>query len=110
MSSEISGGSIQSTNVTLLHAAILIDADSDQVPSDGYNDGRAHITVVTFRHKRVFHPKALVVNWRKPREKKAREHMAHGRVVWLDSMTHGGEHISMINIYQATARWLDLHK
>jgi len=30
-----------------------------QVQSDGYNDGRAHITVVTFLHKRVFRPKAL---------------------------------------------------
>jgi len=41
---------------------LVADTDSDQVPSDGYNDGRAHITVVTFLHKRVFRPKALVVN------------------------------------------------
>jgi len=60
------------------------------VPSDGYNDGKAHITVVTFLHKRVFRPKALVVNWHKPREKKALEHMAHERVLWLDAMTHEG--------------------
>jgi len=39
------------------------------------------ITVVTFLHKRVFCPKVLVVNWHKPREKKAPEHMAHGRFV-----------------------------
>jgi len=26
---------------------VVADTDSDQVPSDGYNDGRAHITVVT---------------------------------------------------------------
>jgi len=39
------------------------DGDGDQVPSDGINDGRAHITVVTFLHKRVFRPKALVLNF-----------------------------------------------
>jgi len=39
---------------------IVADTDGDQVPSDGYNDTRAHITVVTFLHKRVFRPKALV--------------------------------------------------
>jgi len=80
------------------------------VPSDGYNDGRAHITVVTFLHKRVFRPKALVVNWHKPREKTALEHMAHGLVLWLDAMTHEGEHINIINIHQATARWPDLQR
>jgi len=66
---------------------LVADTDGDQVPSDGYNDGGAHITVVTFLHKRVFRPKALVVNWHKPREKTALEHMAHGRVLWLDAMT-----------------------
>ena len=74
------------------------------MPSDEKNDGRAHITVVTFLHKRVFCPKALVANWHKPRDKKALEHMAHGRVLWLDAMTHEGERISIINIHQATAR------
>jgi len=63
------------------------------VPSDGYNNGRAHITIVTFLHKRVFCPKALVMNWHKPRENKALEHMAHGSVLWLDAMTHEGERI-----------------
>jgi len=82
--------------------------DGDQVLSDGYNDGRAHITVVTFLHKRVFCPKALVVNWRKPRDKKVLEHMDHGRVLWLDAMTHEEERISIINIHQATARRPDL--
>jgi len=66
--------------------------------------------VVTFLHKRVFHPKAHVVNWRKPREKKALEHMAHGRVLWPDSMTHEGERVSIINIHQAPARRLDLQR
>jgi len=80
------------------------------VPSDGYNDGRAHITVVTFLHKHVFRPKVLVVNWHKPREKKALEHMAHGRVLWLDAMTHEGERISITNIHQATARRPDLQR
>jgi len=80
------------------------------VPSDGYNDGRAHITVATFLHKRVFCTKALVVNWHEPREKKALEHMAHGHVLWLDAMTHERERISIINIHQATARRLDLQR
>jgi len=74
---------------------LVADTDGDQVPIDVYNDGRAHITVVTFLHKRVFCPKPLVVNWRNPREKKAPEHMAHGRVLWLDTMTHEGERISI---------------
>ena len=33
-----------------------------------YNDGRVHITVVTFLHKRLFHFKANVVNWHKLRK------------------------------------------
>jgi len=96
----------------LLQAAIdlVADTDSDQVPSVGYNDGRAHITVVTFLHKRLFCTKALVVNWHKPREKKALEHMAHGRGLWLDAMTHEGERISIIDIHQATARRPDLQR
>jgi len=82
-------------------------------------------TVVTFLHKHVFHPKALVVNWHTPREKKALEHMAHGRVLWLDAMalehmahgrifwldaTHEGERTSIIDIHQATARRPDLQR
>ena len=34
---------------------LVADTDSDQIPSDGYNDGRAHITVVNFLH--CFAPK-----------------------------------------------------
>jgi len=89
---------------------LIADTDGDQVPSDGYNDGKAHITVVTFLHKRVFRPKALVVNWHTPREKKALEHMAHGRVLCLDAMTHEEERISIINLHQATARRPDLQR
>jgi len=89
---------------------LVADTDGDQVPSDGYNDGRAHITVVNFLHKRVFCPKALVVNWHKSRDKKVLEHMAHGRVLWLDAMTHEGVRISIIDIHQATARRPDLPK
>ena len=88
----------------------VADTDGDQVPSDGYNDGRAHITVVTFLHKRVLRPKALVVNWHKPREKKALEHIGHGRVLWLDAMTHEGERVGIINMHQSTARWSDLQR
>ena len=36
--------------------------------------------------------------------------MAHGRVLWLDAMTHEGESVSIINIHQATARRPDLQK
>jgi len=89
---------------------LVADTDGDQVPSDGYKDGRAHVTVVTFLHKRVFRSKSLVVNWHKPRDEKVLEHMAHGRVLWLDVMTHEGERISIINIHQTTARQLDLQK
>jgi len=89
---------------------LVADTDGDQVPSDGNNDGRAHFTAVTFLHKRVFGPKALVVNWHKPREKKVLEHMAHGLVLWLDTLTYEGERISVIKIYQATARRLDLQR
>jgi len=89
---------------------LVADTDCDQVPRDEYNDGRVHITVVTFPHKRVFRPKALVVNWHKPRKKKALEHMAHGRVLWLHVMTHEEGRISIIDVHQATARQPDLHR
>jgi len=36
--------------------------------------------------------------------------MAHGRVLWHDAMTHEGEHISIINIHQATATRPDLQR
>jgi len=36
--------------------------------------------------------------------------MAHGRVLWLDAMTHEGERISIIDIHQATARQPDLQR
>jgi len=34
--------------------------------------------------------------------------MAHGRVLWLDLMTHEGQRIGIINNHQATARRPDL--
>ena len=49
---------------------LVADTDGYQVPNDGYNKRRAHITVVIFLHKRVFCPKALVVNWHKPQGKR----------------------------------------
>ena len=92
----------------------VVDTNSGQVQGDGYNDGRVHIIVVTFLHKRqkCVSPKALLVNWYKPREnlEKALEHMVHGRVLWLDAITHEGERISIINIHQATARRPDLQR
>ena len=36
--------------------------------------------------------------------------MAHGRVLWLDAMTHEGERVSIFNIHQTTARRPDLQK
>jgi len=89
---------------------LVADTDGDQVPSDRYNDGIVHITVVTFLHKRVFPLKALVVNWHKPREKRVLEHMARGHVLWLDVMQHKAERIHIINIHQATARRPDLQR
>jgi len=74
------------------------------------DDGRAHITVVTFLHTRVFRPNPLVGYWRKPRGKKALEHMAHGLVWLLGAMTHEGERISIINIHQARGRRPDLQR
>ena len=56
----------------------------------------------------MFRPKALVVNWHNPREEK--EHMAHGRVLWLDAMTHVGERICIIYILPATAGRPDLQR
>jgi len=89
---------------------LVADTDSHQVSRDGYHDGRAHFPVITFLHKRVFRPKALYVNWHKPREKQVLKHMAHGRESWLYAMTHEVERISTINIYQATAGRPDLKK
>jgi len=89
---------------------LVKDTDCDQVPSDGYNDGKAHITVVTFLHKREFRLKALVVNWHKPRGKKALENMAHFRFLWLDARMHEKEHIGVNNFHQATARWPDFQR
>ena len=54
---------------------LVADTDGDHMPSDGYNDGRAHVKVVTFLHQRVFRPKALVVDWHKNGQKKALEHL-----------------------------------
>jgi len=48
---------------------LVTDTDDYKVLNDGYNDGRAHITAVTVLHRRVFCPKAPIVNWRKPRKK-----------------------------------------
>ena len=42
------------------------------------------ITVVTFLHKRVFQTNALARTWYKPRGMSALEHMAQGRVLWLE--------------------------
>jgi len=67
---------------------LVADMDGDQVPSDGYNDGRAHITVVTFLHKGVFRPKVLVANWCNPQKNQALKHMAYGRILWLNAMRH----------------------
>ena len=49
---------------------LVEDEDSDKVPVDGYNNGRAHITVVSFLHNRVFRPKALVLNCINPKKKR----------------------------------------
>jgi len=64
---------------------------------------KAQITVVTFLHKRVFQTNALVRTWYKPRDMSALEHMAQG---W-EAKTHDNVSISIVNVYQATAKWHD---
>jgi len=75
-----------------------------------YARDKAQITVVTFLHKRVFQTNALARTWCKPRDLSALEHMAQGRVLWLEAKTHDNVSISIVNVHQATAKRHDLQQ
>jgi endonuclease/exonuclease/phosphatase family metal-dependent hydrolase len=40
----------------------------------------------------------------------ALEHMAQGRVLWLEAKTHDNVSISIVNVHQATAKRHDLQR
>ena len=44
------------------------------------------------------------VTWYKSRDMSALEHMAQGRVLWLEAKTHDNVSISIVNVHQATAK------
>ena len=46
---------------------------------------KAQITLVTFQHKHFFQANALLGNYHKSRDMSALEHMAQGRVLWLEA-------------------------
>jgi len=59
--------------------------ENDRTLIEEYTRSKAQITVVTFLHKRVFQTNALVRTCYKPRDMSALEHMAQGRVLWLEA-------------------------
>jgi len=63
-------------------------------------------TVVTF----LFQTNALARTWYKPCDMSALEHMAQGRVLWLEARTHDNVSISIVNVHQATAKRHDLQR
>jgi len=75
-----------------------------------YARNKAQIIVVTFLHNRVFQINALARTWYKPRDMSALEHVAQGRVLWLEANTHDIVSISIVNVHQATAKWHDLQR
>ena len=81
---------------------------NDRALTEEYARSTAQITVVTFLHKRVFQTNALVRTWYKHRDMSALEHMAQGRVPWLEPQTHDNVSISIVNVHQVTAKWHDL--
>jgi len=82
--------------------------ENDRMLVEEYARNKAQITVVTFLHKRVFQTNALAHTWYKPRDMSALEHMAQGRVLWLEAKTHDNMSISIVNVHQATAKRHDL--
>jgi len=84
--------------------------ENDETLADEYARNRTQITVVTFLHKKVFQSHALTRTWYKPRDMLALEHMANGRVLWLEAKTHDKVSISIVNVHQATAKRHDLQR
>jgi len=75
-----------------------------------YARNKMQITVVMFLHKPVFQTNALARTWYKPRDMSALEHMAQGRVLWLEAKTHENASISIVNVHQTTAKRHDLQQ
>jgi len=84
--------------------------EHDRTLVEVYARNKAQITVVTFLHKQVFPSNALARTWYKPRDMSALEHMAQGRVLWLQAKTHDNVSISIVNVHQATAKRHDLQQ
>jgi len=84
--------------------------ENDRTRFEEYAHNKAQITVVTFLHKQVFQTDALARTWYKPRDMSALEHMAQGRVLWLEAKTHENVSISIFNVHQATAKRHDLQR
>ena len=82
--------------------------ENDRMLVEEYARNKAQITVVTFLHKRVFQTNALARTWYKPRDMSVLEHMAQGRVLWLEAKTH--VNVSIVNVHQATAKRHDLQR
>ena len=84
--------------------------ENDRTLVEEYARNKAQITVVTFLHKQVFQTNALARTWYKPCDMSVLEHMAQGRVLWLDAKTHDNVSISIVNVHQATAKRHDLQR
>jgi len=84
--------------------------ENDRTLAEEYARNKAQITVVTFLHKRVFQANALARTWYKPRDTSALEHMAQGRVLWLEAKTHDNVSISIVNVHQTTVKRHDLQR
>jgi len=84
--------------------------ENDRTILQEYARNKAQITEVTFLHKRVFETNALARTWYKPCDMSALEHMAPGRVLWLEAQTHNNVSIIIVNVHQATAKRHDLHR
>jgi len=81
--------------------------DRTLVEEDARN--KAQITVVTFLHKRIVQTNALARTWYIPGDMSALEHMAQGRVLWLEARTHDNVSITIVNVHQVTAKRHQLH-
>jgi len=84
--------------------------ENDKMLIEEYASSKVQITILTFLHKRVFQTNALVRTWYKPRDMSALEHMAQGRVLWLEAKTHDNVSISIVNVHQNTAKQHDLQR
>ena len=84
--------------------------ENDRTLVEEYAPNKAQITVVTFLHQQVFRTNSLARTWYKPRDMSELEHMAQGRVLWLEAKTHDNVSISIVNVHQATAKRHDLQR